>query len=69
MDESREKHSTYLDRYAVDCLIVLRSVIQLLITQKKCYRKVFPVGHIPTGLLHFGDWAVISRVTQAKKSF
>lgn len=47
MDESGEKHSTYLDRYAVDCMIVLRSVIQLLITQKKCYRKVFPVGHIP----------------------
>lgn len=39
MDESREKHSTYLDRYAVDCLIVLRSVIQLLITQKNVIAK------------------------------
>lgn len=47
MDESGEKDSTYLGRYAVDCLIVLRSVIQLLITQKKCYHKVFLVGHIP----------------------
>lgn len=39
MDESGEKHSTYLDRYAVDCLIVLRSVIQLLITQKNVIAK------------------------------